>query len=134
VQDVLRFTDDAEEASDTGGGETGKAFAKIIQHIIMLCSFLEDPVMVEVIKQQTELEHVTTITFDEVKDLCLLRDDGVYLGCPMMVHIPMLKAILHYIISAEVVVVRFRTMKMTCWNTRNSSSTSIVVGIYIPKM
>jgi hypothetical protein len=55
--------------------------------------------MVEVIKQQgwTEMEHVTTIIFDEFKDLCLLRDDGMHLGCPMMVHIRMLKAFLNYI-------------------------------------
>jgi hypothetical protein len=52
VQDVLGFADDAEEASDTGGGEKGKAFTKIIQHIIMLCGFPEASVMVEVIKQQ----------------------------------------------------------------------------------
>jgi hypothetical protein len=54
--------------------------------------------MVEVIKQQgwTELEHVTTITFDELKDLRLFRNDGMYLGCPMMVHIRMLKAFLLY--------------------------------------
>jgi hypothetical protein len=43
-----------------------------------------------------ELEHVATITFDEFKALCLLRDDGMYLGSPMMVHIRMLKAFLHY--------------------------------------
>jgi hypothetical protein len=64
----------------------------------MLCGFPEDSIMVEVIKQQgwTELEHVTTITFDEFKDLFLLRDVGMYLGCPMMVHTRMLKAFLLY--------------------------------------
>jgi hypothetical protein len=98
VQDVLGFTDDVEEASDTGGGETGKEFTMIIHHINMSCGFQEDSVLLEVIKQQgwTEFEHVTTITFDEFKDLCLLRDDGMYLGCPMMVHFRMLKAFLHY--------------------------------------
>jgi hypothetical protein len=98
VQDVLGLTDDVEEASDAGGSETAKEFTKINQHIITLCGFAKDPVMVEVIKQQgwTELEHVTTITFDVFKDLCLLRDDGMYIGCLMMVQIRMLKAFLHY--------------------------------------
>jgi hypothetical protein len=82
VQDVLAFTDDVEEASDTGAIETGKAFTNIIHNIIMLSEFPEDSIMVEVIKKQrwTELEHVITITFDEFKDLCLLRDDGMYFG------------------------------------------------------
>jgi hypothetical protein len=44
VQDVLGFTNDVEEASYTGGAETGKAFTKIIQHIIMFCGFPEDSV------------------------------------------------------------------------------------------
>jgi hypothetical protein len=54
--------------------------------------------MVEVVKQQgwTELEHVTTIPFDEFKDLCLLRDNSVYLGCLILAHIRMLKAFLYY--------------------------------------
>jgi hypothetical protein len=92
VQDVLPFIDDVGEASDTGVSETGKVFTKTIQHIIMLCGFPEDSIMVEVIKQQgwTELEHVPTITFDKFKDLCLLRYNGMYLGCLMLVHTRML--------------------------------------------
>jgi hypothetical protein len=67
VQDVLGFTNDVEEASDTGVSETGKEFTKMIQHSIMLCGFPQYSVMVEVIKPKgwTELIHVTTITFDE---------------------------------------------------------------------
>jgi hypothetical protein len=64
----------------------------------MLCGFSEDSIMVKVIKQQgwTDLEHVTTITFDEFKNLCSLRDDGMYLGCPILLHIGTLKAFLNH--------------------------------------
>jgi hypothetical protein len=67
MQDAFGLNDDVEEASATGVSEMGKEFTKIIQHIIILCGFPEDSIMVEVIKQQgcTELEHVTTIAFDE---------------------------------------------------------------------
>jgi hypothetical protein len=50
VQDDLAFTDDAEATRDTGFYEKGKAFTMIIQHIIILCRFPEDSLMVEVIK------------------------------------------------------------------------------------
>jgi hypothetical protein len=82
VQDVLAFTNDVEETRDTGVSEKGKEFTKIIQHIIMLCGFPEDSLMVEVIKQEgwTNLEDTTLIAVDEVKDLWLLRGDGMHLG------------------------------------------------------
>jgi hypothetical protein len=64
----------------------------------MLCGFPEDSLMVEVIKQEgwTKLEDITLIAVDEVKDLRLLREDGMHLGCLMMVHIRMFKAFLLY--------------------------------------
>ena len=98
VPDILGSTNDIDEESDTGGSATGKKFTEIIQHIIMFCGFPEDSIMVDIIKQQgwTELEHVTTIGYDEVKELILVRDDGMYLGSPMMVHIRMFKAFLYY--------------------------------------
>jgi hypothetical protein len=52
VHDVLAFTDDVEETCNTGVNEKGKKFTKIIQHIIMLCGFPEDSIMVEVIKHE----------------------------------------------------------------------------------
>jgi hypothetical protein len=69
-----------------------------LSRISYLCGFPEAYVMVEVMKQQgwTELEHVTTIPLDESKYLCLIRDDGMYLGFPMMMHIRKLKAFLRY--------------------------------------
>jgi hypothetical protein len=50
------------------------------------------------IKQEgwTNLEDITLIAVDEVKDIQLLRGDGIHLGCPMMVHIRMFKAFLLY--------------------------------------
>jgi hypothetical protein len=98
VQDVLAFTNDFEEARDTSVNEVGKEFTKIIQHIIMFCGFLEDYLMVEVIKQDgwTKLLDITIIAVDEVKNLQLLRGDGMHLRCPMMVHIRMFKAFLLY--------------------------------------
>jgi hypothetical protein len=54
--------------------------------------------MVEVIKQDgwTKLEDITLIAVDEVKDLWLLKGNGMHLGYPMMVHICMFKAFLLY--------------------------------------
>jgi hypothetical protein len=97
VQDVLAFTDDVDEARDTGVNEKRKEFPKIINYIIMLCGFPEASLMVEVIKREgwTKLEDITLIAVDEVKDLRLLRGDGMHLGCPMMVPIRMFKAFLH---------------------------------------
>jgi hypothetical protein len=98
VQDVLAFTNNVEEARATGVNEKGKEFIKIIQHIIMLCGFPEDSLMVEVIKQErwTKLEDIILIAVDEVKDLRLLRGDGMHLRCPMMVHIRIFNAFLLY--------------------------------------
>jgi hypothetical protein len=42
------------------------------------------------------LEDITLIAVDEVKDLRLLREDGMLLGCPIMVHIRMFEAFLLY--------------------------------------
>jgi hypothetical protein len=39
VQDILGFTNDVEEASDTGGGETGKEFTKLIHHTLSIILF-----------------------------------------------------------------------------------------------
>jgi hypothetical protein len=131
VQDDLAFTNDVEETRNTGVNEKGKEFTKIILHIPMLCGFPEDSLMLEVIKQEgwTKLEDITLIAVDEVKDLRLLREDGMHLGCPMMVHICMLKAFLLYYKRRS----RRRTFPQ-CWNTRDSASTSIVVRTCIPMM
>jgi hypothetical protein len=42
------------------------------------------------------MEDITLIAVDEVKDLRLLRGDGMHLGCPVMAHIRMFKAFLLY--------------------------------------
>jgi hypothetical protein len=64
----------------------------------ILCGFPEDSLMAEVIKQEgwTKLENITIIAVDEIKDLRLLRGDGMHLGFSMMVHIRMFKAFLLY--------------------------------------
>jgi hypothetical protein len=50
-KDALGCEDSAKDIHYANNvSETGKEFTKIIQHIIMLCGFLDDTVMVEVIK------------------------------------------------------------------------------------
>jgi hypothetical protein len=98
VQDALAFTNDVKEARNTGVNEKGKDFTKIIKHIIMFCGYLEDSLMVEVIKQKgwTKLADITLIAVEEVRYLRLLRGDGMHLRCPIMVHICMFIAFLLY--------------------------------------
>jgi hypothetical protein len=123
------------EARDTGVNEKGKKFTKIIQHIIVLCGFPEDSLMVEVIKQEgwTKLEDITLIAVDEVKDLLLLRGDGMHLGFPMMVHICMFKAFLIYY-KRKSHDHTYPPDEEDVLQYMNSSSKSIAVRINIPKM
>jgi hypothetical protein len=94
----LAFTDDVDEACDTCANEKGKKLTNIIQHIMMLCGFPEDSLMVEVIKQEgwTSWRISVSSLLTRSRITGLLRGDGMHLGCSMMVHICMFKAFLLY--------------------------------------
>jgi len=77
---------------------SGHGFTKVVDHIIQLCGFPPDSTMVRYIEQQgwTEIEHITTIGVQEVKDFFTTRDDGSFEARPMMIHLRMFKAFLLY--------------------------------------
>jgi hypothetical protein len=77
---------------------TGKTHTPVIAKIIALCGFPLDSTMVRYIDQQgwTELEHVTTIGVDEIKDFFTTRSDGNFDAKPMLVHLRMFKVFLLY--------------------------------------
>jgi hypothetical protein len=63
--------------------------SEIIQHIIDLCGFSVDSLMVLYMDQQqwSELEHVVMTALDEIKDFATFRDNGfTYEGKPMIIH------------------------------------------------
>jgi hypothetical protein len=68
----------------------------LIVKIADLCGFPPDSTMIKYIWQQgwSDLEHVTTIGVDEVKDFCTYREDGTYDARPMQIHLRMFKAFL----------------------------------------
>ena len=70
----------------------------VIDHIIEICGFPEDSIMAEVIGQQqwSILSDVTMLTFDDIKDLVLTKDDGSYDAKPMAIHLRKLKGFLLY--------------------------------------
>jgi hypothetical protein len=72
---------------------------KVIEHIIMLCGFPQDPTMVEYTDQQQwdKLEHVVTMELEESKDIYMVRSDGFTIkACPLKSHLHMLKCFLLY--------------------------------------
>jgi hypothetical protein len=71
----------------------------IINHIIKICGFSEDLLMVRYITQQqwAELAHVVMHGFDDAKDFEVVKDDGFTpLGKPMLFHQRVFKSFLLY--------------------------------------
>jgi hypothetical protein len=67
----------------------------IIDHVIRICDFPSDSVMVKFIDQQqwSTLEHVVSVGFDEVGEFFTVRDDGItFEDTPMLIHIRRFKA------------------------------------------
>jgi hypothetical protein len=83
---------DAHEPEDKWG------HTEIIQHIIDMCGFSADSLMVRYMDQQqwSELEHVVMTKLDEIKDFKTYRDDGFTIldGGPMIIHQKKLQAFL----------------------------------------
>jgi hypothetical protein len=77
---------------------TRVAHTPVIAKIIALCGFPADSTMVRYIDQQgwTELEHVTSVGVDEIKDFMTVRNDGSLDAKPMLIHLRMFKAFLLY--------------------------------------
>jgi hypothetical protein len=99
VSDTLGSNDGDDDMSDAYESASGKKRTDVIQHIIMLCGFGEDTIMVRYIDQQhwTDLFHVISIDVDEVKDFHTVRDDGItFEAKPMLVHLRVFKAFLLY--------------------------------------
>ena len=71
----------------------------IIDHVIRICDFPSDSVMVKFIDQQqwSMLEHIVSAGFDDVGELFMVRDDGItFEDTPMLTHLRRFKAILLY--------------------------------------
>jgi hypothetical protein len=70
----------------------------VISHIIQLCGFPDDSTMVSIIRQQgwSDLTDVTMLSFDDIKNLVLTKEDGSFDGNPMNVHTRKLKGFLLY--------------------------------------
>ena len=73
-------------------------FTDVINQVIYLCGFPKDSTMVKFIRQQewTELEHITMIGLDEIKDFFTTRDDGNFEAKPLAHHLRLLKAFILY--------------------------------------
>jgi hypothetical protein len=82
--------------SDEGIKVTGRT--AIIDHIIGLCGFAEDSIMVEYIDQEewSKIHHVTSIGIYEVKDFHTIKDNGSYEAKPLTMHLRLLKRFLLY--------------------------------------
>ena len=114
-KDRLAPTSDAPKGGSSGKGGTidkdnpvlsgdigtGDTRTEIIKHIIFLCGFTEDSVMVKYMKQQEwkVLFHVTTLHFDEIKDFETVRDDGRFEASPLKTHCRILKCFLLFVSS-----------------------------------
>jgi hypothetical protein len=75
------------------------ACTAIIDHVINLCDFPADSIMVKFIDQQkwSTLEHVVSVGFDEVGEFFTDRDDGItFEDTPMLIHLRRFKALLLY--------------------------------------
>jgi hypothetical protein len=83
---------------DAHGPEDKWVHTEIIQHIIDMCGFSADSLMVRYMDQQqwSELEHVVMTKLDEIKDFKTYHDDGFTIcdGGPMIIHQKKLQAFL----------------------------------------
>jgi hypothetical protein len=71
----------------------------IIDHVVDLCDFLADSIMMNFIDQQqwSTLEHVVSLGFDDVGEFFTVRDDGItFDDTPMLIHLQRFKAFLLY--------------------------------------
>jgi hypothetical protein len=78
----------------------------IIDHVIRICDFPADSIMVEFIDHQQwpTLEHVVSGGFDDVGEFSTVRDDGItFEDTPMLIHLQRFKAFLLYFLNK------------TCW-------------------
>jgi hypothetical protein len=91
------FADQWTSQQDDPGSEDKWVRSEIIQHIIDLCGFPADSLMVRYMDQQqwSELEHVVMAALDEIKDFATFRDNGItYEGKPTIIHQKKLRAFL----------------------------------------
>jgi hypothetical protein len=83
------FADQWTSQQNDPGSEDKRVCLEIIQHIIDLCGFSADSLMVHYMDQQqwSELEHMVMTALDEIKDFATFRDNGIiYEGKPMIIH------------------------------------------------
>jgi hypothetical protein len=73
------FADQWKSQQNDPGSEDKWVRSEIIQHIIDLCGFSADSLMVRYMDQQqwSELEHVVMTALDEIKDFATFRDNGI---------------------------------------------------------
>jgi hypothetical protein len=67
-----------------------QACSEIIDHVIKVCDFPADSIMVKFIDQQqwSTLEHAVSVGFDEVGEFFTVRDDGIsFEDTPMLTHL-----------------------------------------------
>jgi hypothetical protein len=77
---------------------TGKVHTLMIAKFILLCGFPDASIMVRYVDHQdlTEIEDVTMIGVDNVKDFYMVCDDGKFKTKPMLIHLRKFKAFLLY--------------------------------------
>ena len=80
------------------GGTRNTPAKSIVDHIIEICAFPDDSIMVEFIKEQgwTSLTDIVMITLDEVGEFKLLNDDGSFKAKPLLHHVRKFKGFLLY--------------------------------------
>jgi hypothetical protein len=91
------FADQLTSQQNDPGSEIKWVRSEIIQHIIDLCGFSADSLIVHYMDQQqwSELEHVVMTALDEIKDFATFRENGItYEGKPMIIHQKKLRAFL----------------------------------------
>jgi hypothetical protein len=73
------FADQWKSQQNDPGSEEKWVRSEIIQHIIDLCGFSADSLMMHYMDQQQwyELEHVVRTALDEIKDFVTFRDKGI---------------------------------------------------------
>jgi hypothetical protein len=83
-------------ACEIGRSATGADLTNIINYVILLNEFFDNSILVETIRQQRwlTLNHVTTITFDKMEKVWLLREDSMHISRKRLVHTCMCKTFL----------------------------------------
>ena len=74
------------------------AKSALLNHIIKICKYADDTIMVEFMKQEgwDTLEDIVMIPLDEVNDFKLLNKDGSFKGKPLTHHLRKFKAFILY--------------------------------------